>query len=134
MLIFSRKVNGWGNLLMLEAQQHFDDAQYSCCRSWMTDVGFQRTNRTKALFGGELAECLCERMDLYRISQLGRRPMCFDILKVARIDVMAPVDAFLQLTLCLKTGNGNAGCLTVLVGPAGLYHSIDMVAITLGIL
>src|SRR5436309_2839742 len=100
----------------------------------MTDVGFQRTDRTKALFGSELVEGMSECLDLYRVSQFGRRPMCLDILKVARIDVMSSIDGFLQSALRLKTGNGYSRCLTVLIGSTGLYQSIDMVPIALGIL
>jgi hypothetical protein len=88
MFIFSAKVNGRGDLFMLQAQEHFDEAQYSRGCSCMTDVGFQRANRTKALFGSEFIEGICERMDLYRISQFGPRTMCLDVLKVFDITVV----------------------------------------------
>src|SRR5947207_3801370 len=120
MFVFSAKVNRWRDLLMLQAQEHFDDAEHSCRCCCMTDVGFQRTDRTKAPFGGELVESMGECLDLYRVSQFGGRPMCLDILKVTRIDVMSSIDGFLQLALRLKTGNGDAGSLTVLIGSTRL--------------
>ena len=47
---------------------------------------------------------------------------------------MPSINGFLQLALCLKTGDGYAGSLTILVGSAGLDYSIDVISVALGIL
>jgi hypothetical protein len=120
--------------LMLQLQQHLDEAGHTGGHLQVPDVGLDRaetaarlTNRRRPRLA-QSPESTLESIDLHRVTELGARAMRLDVGDRIRVDSRLAVRLHQQRCLSLHVGRRETVRVAAVILGAGENETVDVVA------
>ena len=122
-----------GNLVFLHRQNDLDEAGGACRCLQVPEVGLRTTEQCRLVVVTATTDDTAERVGLDRITEIGTRPVCLDVVDGGRQDAGVAVRETQHVGLGIGIGCEQTVGTAVLIDRGSGDHREDGIAVTLGV-